>query len=129
MRTLDSITFDVSDFIPHGGRAGARFWLTSTGDGVGLYYVPTPPDDLEADLQSIDSVRAFYRDLAMESGAAIIEVDTPEIDGCLTIRQIIKVRQQPHGMTYLGSITLPFRDFSYVIKAQCEERGMTGARE
>jgi hypothetical protein len=62
--------FDESGFTPHGGRDGARFWLTSTGDGVGLYYFPTPPDDLEADLQSIDSVRAFYRDLAMESGAA-----------------------------------------------------------
>ena len=30
---------------------------------------------------------------------------------------------------YTGSLTIPFRDFSYVIKAQCEERGTTGVRE
>jgi len=32
-------------------------------------------------------------------------------------------------MTYLGSLTLPFRDFSFVLKIQCEERGVTGMRE
>ena len=129
MRSLDSITFDVSGFTPQGGRDGARFWRTPAGDGIGLYYFPVPPDDIEADLQSVTAVRAFYRELAMRSGAAIIEVDTPEVDGCLAVRQIIKIRQQSHGMTYLGSITLPFLDFSYVIKVQCEERGATGIRD
>ena len=33
------------------------------------------------------------------------------------------------GRTYLGSLTLPFRDFSYVVKVQYREWGMTGARE
>jgi hypothetical protein len=33
------------------------------------------------------------------------------------------------GMTYLGSLTLPFKNFSYVLKIQCEERGPTGLRE
>ena len=32
-------------------------------------------------------------------------------------------------MTYLGSITLPFRDFSYVVKIQCMEQGTTGIRD
>jgi len=32
-------------------------------------------------------------------------------------------------MTYVGSITIPFRDFSFVVKIQCPERGTTGVRE
>jgi len=59
----------------------------------------------------------------------MIEVDTPQVDGCLTVRTIFKSGQQPHGMTYIGSITLPFRDVSYVLKVQCRETGITGMRE
>jgi hypothetical protein len=33
------------------------------------------------------------------------------------------------GVTYLGSLTIPFRDFSFVIKVQCWEEGITGLRE
>ena len=94
---------------------------------VGLYYFPLPPDIL-ADLRSITAVRNFYRQIAKQSGAAIIEVERPEIGVCPTTRVIIKVPQNP-GMTYIGSITLPFRDFSYVLKAQCEEQGLTGIRD
>jgi hypothetical protein len=31
--------------------------------------------------------------------------------------------------TYVGSFIFPFRDFSFVLKVQCEERGITGVRE
>lgn len=48
---------------------------------------------------------------------------------CPAVRMIFKAPQQPTGMTYVGSITLPFRDFSFVIKVQCPERGWTGSRE
>jgi hypothetical protein len=30
---------------------------------------------------------------------------------------------------YIGSVTIPFRDFSYVLKVQCPERGTTGIRD
>ena len=51
------------------------------------------------------------------------------MDGCVTLRQIIKVPQQPHGMVYAGSLILPFRDFSLMVKVQCHEWGTTGIRE
>jgi hypothetical protein len=59
----------------------------------------------------------------------MIEVETPQIDGCLAVRSIFKLRQQLTGMTYIGSITLPFGNFSYVLKVQCMETGVTGLRE
>jgi hypothetical protein len=128
MRTLDSITFDASNFTFHSDEDGVRIWYTAVGDGIGLYYFPLPPD-IGADLKSIEDVRAALRKLTTASGGAIIEVETPLIDGCDALRTIIKVPQQSHGMTYLGSIILPFRDFNYVVKVQCKERGITGLRE
>ena len=128
MPPLDLITFDAGGITFHGDEDGARIWYTAAGDYIGLYYFPIPPD-IEADLQSVENVRAFYRERASDSVHAIVEVETPMVDGCITIRTIIKVPQQPHGMTYLGAVTLPFRDFSYVIKVECEEWGITGVRD
>jgi hypothetical protein len=105
-----------------------RIWYTAAGDGIGLYHFPIPPD-IPANLESLQDVRLAYRKLTADSGEAIIEVETPIVDGCAAVRTIIKVPQQPHGMTYLGSVTLPFRNFSYVIKVQCEELGITGLRD
>jgi hypothetical protein len=126
--SLDSITFDTSALRYQSQRDQARIWHTPDGDRVGLYYFPLKPD-IGASLQSLDAVRKFCRSAAAAAGAAIIEVETVPVDGCEALRQIVKVPQQPHGMTYLGSITLPFRDFSFVVKVQCPERGTTGMRD
>jgi hypothetical protein len=126
--SLDSVRFDTAGLRFQGEREQMQVWYTPAGDGIGLYYFPLKPD-IGASLQSLDSVRDFYRSTATASGAAIIEVDIVSADGCLAVRQIIKVPQQPHGMTYLGSITLPFQDFSFVLKVQCQERGVTGVRD
>jgi len=128
MRSLHSITFDTSGLHFQGERDGVRVWHTPDGDGIGLYYFSIPPD-IKADLRSVDHVREFYRALVMQNNAALIEVDILEVNACQSVRQIIKVPQQPTGMTYLGSITLPFRDFSYVVNIQCMEYGMTGLRD
>jgi|SRR5271157_1125039 len=128
MRSLDSITFDTTGCMLRGDSEGARVWHTPSGDGLGLYYYPISPD-IQANIDAIDQVRGFYRRSAVQVGGAIIEIDTPRIDGCKSIRSIIKMPQQPAGMTYLGSFTLPFQYFSYVVKVQCVETGMTGIRD
>jgi hypothetical protein len=128
MRSLDSITFDTTGLALQGDLDSTRVWHTWVGDGIGLYYFNKPPD-IDADPDSVDEVRNFYRLLVASAGVGIIEVETLILDECRAIRTIFKVSQQPSGMTYLGSITLPFRDFSYVIKVQCMEYGATGIRE
>lgn len=128
MPTLDSITFDAENFTLQGDEDGVRTWYTASDDLISLHYFPLPPN-IPADLESLEDVRWAYRQLTADSGSAIIEVETPAVDGCVAVRTIIKVPQQPDGMTYLGSLTLPFRDLSYVIKIQCEEWGTTGLRD
>lgn len=128
MQPLDSITFNTAGFTPQGDRANVRIWHSPAGDGVGLYYFAAPPDIL-ADLNSVDAVRAFYRSQVFSAGIGMIEVDTLQVDDCVVIRTIFKQPQQPMGMSYLGSLTIPFRNFSYVVKVQCQEYGVTGIRE
>ncbi len=128
MNPLELITFDDTDFESQGDIDGRRVWYSPANDGVGLYCFGVPPDIIY-DLADMQAIRNFYRQTASKAGLAIIEVDTAMIENCKVIRTIIKVPQQPSGMTYLGSITLPFRDFSYVLKVQCAEQGVTGLRE
>jgi hypothetical protein len=128
MKSLNSITFDTSSLDFEGEHDGALIWYTADDDGIRLFHFSIPPD-IEVNLGSIDRVRDYYRTFVMNHGAAIVEVDVLQIAGCQSIRQIIKVPQQPAGMTYIGSITLPFRDFSYVVKMQCMEKGTTGVRD
>ena len=128
MPLLDSISWDTSDLHLEGDGDGVRVWHTERGDAVSLHYFSLPPD-IGADLESIDEVWDFYRQACVNAGGAIIEVDNPVIDSFPATRTIIKVPQQPHGMSYVGSITLPRRDFSFVVKIQCSEQGTTGIRD
>jgi len=125
---LDSISFDTTGLIPQGQKNGVRVWQTPDGDGVGLYLFPVPPDIL-ADINSLESLSSFYGNQLAAASVTGILIDTIDIDGCRFIKMVVRVPQQPLGMSYLGSLTLPFRDFSFVIKMQCAERGVTGMRE
>ena len=129
MPSLDSITFDTTGLIPQGDKNGVRVWQTPSGDGVGIYFFPIPPDIL-ADINSPESLSAFYGNMIAEAkNITGISIDSMNIDGCIFVKMIIKVPQQPFGMSYIGSLTLPFRNFSFVVKMQCAERGTTGMRE
>lgn len=96
MPTLDSVTFDAGNFTLHGDEDGVRTWYTSSDDLISLHYFPIPPN-IPADLESLEDVRWAYRQLTADSGSAIIEVETLTVDGCVALRTIIKVPQQPHG--------------------------------
>jgi hypothetical protein len=128
MLSLNSVSFDTTGFTLEEDGDVRRVWHTASGDGVGAFLFNLAPD-IEARLDSIDDVRRSYRASAMAAGLGVIEIDTPQVEGCIAVRTIFKAPQQPHGMTYLGAITLPFRDFSFVVKAQCAEHGTTGMRE
>jgi hypothetical protein len=128
MPSLDSVTFDLTGLTSDGERNGVRVWFTEDGDPVTLHYFPGPPP-IPVDLSDLDAVRDFYRTTAMRGGAAIIEVDTIAVQGCTAVRTIVKRPQAPHGITYVGCITIPFPSFSLVLKIQCAEYGTTGIRD
>jgi hypothetical protein len=59
----------------------------------------------------------------------LVEVERIAVAGFPAVQAVFKIPQTPTGMTYEAAITIPFRDCSFVIKWQCPEFGMTGARD
>ena len=104
-----------------------RVWRFSDGDALGVYFFNLEPDLPKS--ARFATLVATTRESVAASGAALVECNLVTLDHVLAIRQIIKAPQKPSGMTYLGAFTLPFANFSYVLKVQCEERAMTGLRE
>ena len=128
MPSLESIRFDTSGLNADPKPTDRRVWYTPEGDGIVLYHFAKPPD-LPGDLRSAEQLRHFYLRTVQDSPAKLVEAMLVTAAGRPAVRTIIKVPQQPTGMTYVGSLTIPFRDFSFIVKGQCPERGTTGVRE
>jgi hypothetical protein len=127
MNPLDLVSFDTSLF-HYRGDPGPRHWVSPVGDGVGLYHFALPPD-IPASLDDLSALRRYYRARCDASQLGLIEVERVDLSGVRAIHTIIKAAQEPTGRTYVGSITLPFRDFSYVLKVQAPEHPPTGMRD
>jgi len=125
--SADSVTFDASRYEFQGDRDGARVWFMPEGGGVGLYFFPRKPD-LPA-VASAERLLEFYA-AQMGNRLQVVECRVLPLDGVRSIWLIAKgLDEQTRGAVYLGSLTIPFRDFSFVIKIQCHEQGVTGVRE
>ena len=79
--------------------------------------------------RKIDTLRDFYRQQLIQVNGGLIEVDFSELENYRAIKTLFKIPQKPSGMVYLASLTLPFRECSYVIKIQAPEIGITGIRD
>ncbi len=126
--SLSSVVFDTAGYEDRGVHDGTHVWHTAQGDGIGLFFFPIQPD-LPSNARSTEELRQFYLSMLGQSGGKFVELRVCHVDGHPSVVTIIKMPQQPSGMTYVGSITIPFRDFSFVVKVQCQEHGMTGMRE
>ncbi len=124
--SLASVTFGFVGYHDKGIQNGIHVWHTPAGDGVGLFFFSIPPDLPKA--HSCEELRQFYS-AKLAAGGRLVELRLVSVDGQPSIATIIKVPQKPTGMTYVGSITIPFRDFSFVFKGQCQEYSPTGIRE
>jgi hypothetical protein len=110
-----------------GSVGGVRVWRFADGDAVGLYFFPLVPDLPQA--RSPEDFRAAYAEKVSAAGVTLVEFELVDLAGFRSLRSIVKVPQSLSGMTYVGSVTIPFATCSYVLKVQCEERGITGVRE
>jgi hypothetical protein len=115
------------DLVYEGNGGGHRVWRFTDGDAVGIFFFSTEPDLPQT--RNFAQFLSEYERLTDTVGARLVECSVLNVHGLPMLRTIVKVPQEPHGMSYLGSFTLPFVRFSYVVKVQCEEWGMTGVRE
>lgn len=80
-------------------------------------------------MKNVDVLRSFYRDRISKSEGGMIETTIVNIKGFDAVRAIFKFPQENNGTTYLASLTIPFKNCSYVVKIQAPEIGFTGVRE
>jgi hypothetical protein len=88
--------------------------------------------DLKPDLptaKNIGVLRSFYRDQIVVHNGGLIQADLINLKTYPVIKTMFKIPQDPTGMTYLGSLTIPFKKCSYVVKIQAVEVGTTGMRD
>ena len=128
--SIEFLRFDTRAMtaLPDESTENVHRWLTSEEDLVLLNLCRVAPD-VPASLDNLDALRAGYRSAVTAQGAALIEAEVVDADSCRAIWLIVRVNRKPRGTIYLASLTLPFRDFSLVLRAQCEEHGITGVRE
>ncbi|KXX69333.1 hypothetical protein [Flammeovirga sp. SJP92] len=88
--------------------------------------------DFEPDLPTInqiDELRSFYRNQIVSYNGGLIEVNNIQLKEYKAVKTIFKLPQEPTGMTYIASFTIPFEKYSYVVKIQAPEVGVTGMRD
>ncbi|ALF88952.1 MULTISPECIES: hypothetical protein [Ralstonia solanacearum species complex] len=99
------------------------------GDVLTVNYFMAVPD-IEASIDDVDALRAFYRRTAEANGLALIETELAQLTTLRAVRTLFKARMnQIRGFALIGAYTLPFADRSYVIKVESMEQGVTGMRE
>jgi len=128
LTSAESLRFDIRGLRIVDTGSALREWVSGADDHITLHFFDKPPD-IAASLSDLAGIRRFYRERAVAAGAGLVEAELLRVAGCAAIRTIVKSPQAAGGMNYVASLTLPFRDFSYLIKVSCLARGTAGTRE
>lgn len=128
MPSIESLYFDTTGWVPEPMTDEMMLWKNSRGQILSLHFFDLPPD-IPCQLTDVDGLRAAYREELSAAGAALISADVFPVGRLDCVSLIFKAPRQPQGMVYVGSLTFPFDDFSFVIKLECSEWGTTGVRD
>ena len=131
MPSIDSIWLDTSGLHAESDTADQRCWLNDAGEPISVHFFDRPPD-LPASPDDVELLTPWFRQVALQADLGLVELALVRVDHILSLRVVLKSvldQASGRGRTYQGSLILPFRDFSYVVKVHFREWGLTGARE
>jgi len=128
MPNLKSLQLDLTGWTLDQEQEEESLWFDIEGDALVVNLFNIQPD-IPAPCNGSEGLRNYFRQLAHTEGGGIVEVDVVRIHNIACASLIIKMPQTPRGWTYLGSVVIPRQNFSFVIRVQCVEHGMTGGRE
>jgi hypothetical protein len=95
------------------------WWLPESG-GVGLYLFRLTPD--LPHVTTIGQLKEFYAS-GIAKNVRLVECSVMPFDGVQSVRLIIRELQEQGGATYVGSFTIPFRDFSFCPRFSAPSKG------
>jgi hypothetical protein len=127
--SLEQIQFDTVGLKFHSETNRVlKVWTNPEADVVTLNLFLTAPD-ISVSLSNLEGLREMYREQVTAAKGGLIEVGMLEISNIPSIKTIFKLPQKMAGVAYVAAITIPFKDFSFVLKITCQERGFGGTRE
>ncbi len=125
---INAMSFPSFDWNIKKEDSAIRQWLNKEQTlALSINYFEQKPDI--PSITNIDIIRSYYRDQISKVNGGLIQVDIVEIQNRKAIKTIFKMPQKPTGIVYLASLTIPFKNCSYVIKIQAPEIGITGIRD
>lgn len=125
--SIDSISIPELGW-PREKEGNAVLWMNPEESiAVSINFFDQAPDI--PGLKDVNTLRAFYRDIIISVNGGMIEVELLKRQQFDIVRTIFKIPQPVGGMLYVGSLTIPFRTCSFVLKIQAVEAGPTGMRE
>lgn len=126
--TIQSLQFDTTGWSVEQETPDVVKWTNDKAQFLSLHFFAKKPD-IPCALERMDTLRSAYREGLSHAAGAVISADRVVNNGLECVQLVFKTPRQPHGMVYVGSLTFPFADFSYVVKIQCAEFGSTGVRD
>lgn len=131
MATIHSITFSTANWKPFEFWKFQMTWHNEKYKEILSITKFDDPPDFVADLSDVEKIRQQTQEAINAFQGEISEIQQEMIDHVPMLRQIIKLPNldHGHGHIYIGTFTIPFQDFSYVIKVECPEIRTTGLRE
>jgi hypothetical protein len=125
---IKSIKFDTTNWNICNSKSDLVEWRSIDMLSVlTLNYFDKKPD-LPCNINDINNLRTFFVQSVNNVKGAVLNIDVIEIENILSLYHLFKVMTQ-NGMLYIGTIIIPFMNFSYVIKVQSIEGSMKGIRE
>jgi hypothetical protein len=126
--TIDSVTIPNFGWTKTDDTKSKVQWINPEQTvAISVNFFNLPPDI--PTIKRIDTLRDFYRNSIASINGGLIEVELRKIANIPFARTIFKIPQEPSGMTYLASLTIPFETCSFVLKVQGFEDGITGMRD
>lgn len=126
--SIDSLVLKLDGWSMFQENKNMKIWKNEFNDYLKVIFIPVQPDYPD-NINDLTGLRILYRNIITKEHGALIEVDKVYYGDILLVKTIFKIPQEPTGFTYLGSFTLPMKDYCFVITAECHELGMTGVRE
>jgi hypothetical protein len=116
--SLDSISLPLERWEQiDSGDHNYRYTFKDSKDLLSIWFFEGKPD--VPSVSSKEKLLTHYRKEIKDHFGGIIEVETLSIKGIPSVKSILKFPgDSGEGPIYLGSITIPFEEFGFVIKLQ-----------
>jgi hypothetical protein len=119
MLSADDLLIDTTGWEPRETAENRATWINAAGDVLTKRFNPEPPQ--MPGLFRTQELLDYYSAQVTAAGGALISVDLVHVRGTNLSKVVFKSSQSEGPLGFVGTLTLPYRDFSYSLRIQALE--------